>query len=97
MGIGRFKGLNLIMSKRYRGIFSKIEQYERKTVLVYILGPKLTITPHPPQNPQNMIQQSSNHDFEMLNSGNINYNETWTWPSMQRAFFFLLASLFFER
>jgi hypothetical protein len=61
---------------------------------VYFLGPKLTITPHPPQNPQNMIQQSSNHDFELSNSGNINYNETWTWPSMQRAFFFLLASLF---
>jgi hypothetical protein len=44
-----------------------------------------------------MNQQSSNHDFELSNSRNINYNETWTWPSMQRAFFFLLASLFFER
>ncbi len=35
------------------------------------MGPKLTITPHPRQNAQNMIQQSSNQDrgqiVEILN------------------------------
>ena len=45
-GIGRFKELNLIMSNRYLGIFiQKLNNMKDSTRL--LMGPKLTITPHP--------------------------------------------------
>jgi hypothetical protein len=74
MGIGRFKELNLIVSKSYRGIF--IQKMNNMKERQYSCTKACNYSTSSP-NPQNMIQQSSNHDFELSDSGNINYNETW--------------------